>query len=610
MSDTAGQHFFDEALARARACRAAGDLPGAWRELRVGLDATAGFSHATAAAKFLEKTAAGVPPPGWPARRVALIGSETLFFIQPIIRALAFRDGWWPVFYDAPFGAWWQEILEPQSGLRKFQPEITLILRGWRSVGQGGANADRVADEELALARRAADGLGLVLWPGYDFPPQNAGLRATLVEVNQRLRASLPPELLWVDLAETQTGLGQSWEDERLWEAARQHPSPAGSVAVVECWLALLRARWGQMRKVLVTDLDNVLWGGIVGEDGVEGLRLGPGSAIGEAHARYQQYLLDLKNHGVLLAVCSKNNDADAREAFARRSMPLKREDFSTWMVNWDDKADNLRALSAKLRLGLDSFVFVDDQPAERARVRQALPEVAVPELPADSAGYVACLQARRFFETAVSAEDRGRTAAYRANEQREQSRAGADSLEEFLRGLEMVCEHGPITASELDRVEQLLARTNQWNLTTRRHSRAEIVKLITLPGALTHWFRLRDRFGDHGLVGLWILVPRSGGEWEIDSWVMSCRVIGRSLEELMFNVMLESARAAGAQGLRGIYLSTAKNNLVAGLLPGFGFTPVEDKSAMSEKIFTLELAKNSHRLHYIRLADGGGSSG
>ncbi|HVU38376.1 MAG TPA: HAD-IIIC family phosphatase [Opitutales bacterium] len=603
MSDP-GKNYFAEALARARAKRADGDLPAAWRELRTGLEAPAEYSSATIAAKFLENTAAGASPSGWAVHRVALIGADTLAFLRPVIRTLAFRDGWWPVFYEAPFGAWRQEILEPSSALRNFLPEITLVVRGWRAATMKKVDAAHLAGEELSLARRASEGLGLVIWPGYDLPEGDSGLRAALMEVNQRLRSALPANLLWLDLVALQDEIGAAWQDERLWEAVRQHPSPAGCVAVVEAWLALLRARWGKARKVLVTDLDNVLWGGVVGEDGVEGVQVGGDSPAGRAHWAYQQYLTELRQRGVLLAVCSKNNEADVREVFARRNLPLKREDFTGWMVNWEDKAANLRALAGKLKLGLDSLVFVDDNPAERARIRQALPEVAVPELPLDPAGYVAVLRQRRFFDTlAVSEEDRNRAAAYQAEERREELRAGTASLDDFLRSLEMTAESGEVSDATLDRVEQLLARTNQWNLTTRRHSRAEITTLLAQPGVVARWFRLRDRFGEHGLVGLWIIAPGEAGEWEIDSWIMSCRVIARGLEGLMFNSLIKSVRQLGAKRLKGVYRPTAKNGLVAKLLPGLGFSPLKTLSDGSQP-FVLELAGVSESPHFIRLVD------
>jgi FkbH-like protein len=165
-----------------------------------------------------------------------------------------------------------------------------------------------------------------------------------------------------------------------------------------------------------------------------------------------------------------------------------------------------------------------------------------------------------------------------------------------------MVAEHGSFDEATLERVEQLLARTNQWNLTTRRHTRAEILALTSQPGVLTQWFRLRDRFGDHGLVGLWIARPRENHEWEIDSWVMSCRVIGRGLEDLMFNVLIEAAQRAGAQTLRGVYRPTAKNHLVAGLLPSVGFTASKNQATLAEQIFTLEAASFSPRKHFIQI--------
>ena len=602
MTEIAGEPFFARALERARACRATGDLPGAWRELRCGLDAPLDYPKIVAAARFLENTAQTIPPEGWPVRLVALIGADTLTFLRPVVRALAFRDGWWPDFYEAPFGVWRQEILEKNSALRKFQPEITLVLRGWRSVGSADFDPQRWLADEQALARCASDGLGVVIWPACDLPSESGPLSVAVTEINGQLKAGLPPGMLWADLAAAQSSLGAAWQDERLWKSVRQHPSPAGSVAVVEIWLALLRARWGKMRKVLVTDLDNVLWGGVVGEDGVDGVRVGPGTPVGPAHLAYQEYLLELKKEGVLLAVCSKNNEADVVEVFARRNFPLQRADFTGWLVNWQDKAENLRALAAKLKLGLDSFVFVDDQPAERARVRQALPEVAVPELPDNPAQYVSCLRERRFFDTLnLTDEDRGRAAAYHAREQADQLQSGASSIEDFLCSLEMVADYGKFDEKTLDRVEQLLARTNQWNLTTRRHTRVEIVALISQPGVLTQWFRLRDRFGDHGLVALWIVRPLDNDEWEIDSWVMSCRVIGRGLEDLMFNALIDAAKRAGAKRLHGVFRPTAKNSLVAGLLPNLGFSEVKTHSIESEQAFILELSTVSPRNHFIQ---------
>jgi FkbH-like protein len=354
----------------------------------------------------------------------------------------------------------------------------------------------------------------------------------------------------------------------------------------------------------LVTDLDNTLWGGIAGEDGVDGLKVGPASPAGEAHAAYQDYLLALRTRGVLLATCSKNNPADVDEVFTRRSMPLKREDFVGWKVNWEDKAQNLRVLAQELNVGLDSLVFVDDNPAERGRVRAALPEVAVPEMPEDPAQFADLLKRRRFFETlGLTEEDRQRHAAYQANAERTRAQAGAATVEDFLRGLEMVAEQETVSEKNIERVLSLLARTNQWNLTTRRHGAADMAALQVRPGSILETFRLRDRFGDNGLVGLWFAVPNSAEEWEIDTWLMSCRVIGRGLEELMYNALVEMARTRGAKRLRGLYRPTAKNALVADLLPRFGFGPVAARAEDVGQAYELALESAALRPHFIQVS-------
>jgi FkbH-like protein len=612
------QPFFTEALARARVRRTTGDVSGALRELRTGLEGAPDYATVVAAARFLENTTQGKAPDGWPVRRVALLGADALEFLQPVLRALAFRDGWWPELYVAPFGVWRQEILDAQSGARMFQPEVTLVWRGWRAAGLTGMHAvdgiaERVTQDEATLARRAAEGLGIVVWPGYDFPgvevEREIGrelaehARAVLTEVNKQLPAALPAGVLWADVAEVQAVADTAWEDIRWWHAARQHPAAAGSVALVELWLARLRARWGASRKVLVTDLDNTLWGGIVGEDGVDGVHTGPGSETGAAHTAYQKYLVELKDRGVLLAVCSKNNAADVAEVFARRALPLKAEDFAGWKVNWEDKAENLCALARELNLGLESFVFVDDQPAERGRIREALPEVGVPEMPQDPAKYAPQLKQRRFFETlGLAEEDRGRHAAYQANKQRAEAQAGAATVEDFLRSLEMTGERDAVSDKNLDRVISLLARTNQWNLTTRRHGAAEIAALRARPNALLETFRLVDRFGDNGLVGLWLAVQNSAEEWEIDTWLMSCRVIGRGMEDWMFNVLREMTLARGGKRLRGVYRPTAKNAPVADLLPRLGFVSAAIRPGDDGQVYELALECAAPRPHFIRV--------
>jgi FkbH-like protein len=313
-----------------------------------------------------------------------------------------------------------------------------------------------------------------------------------------------------------------------------------------------------------------------VGDVGPQGIVLGPGSAAGEAHAALQRYARLLRERGVILAVCSKNEHVLAAAAVdGHPEMQLRLDDFAAFIANWNDKSDNLREIAARIGIGLDSLVFLDDNPVERARVRELLPEVAVPELPADVAGFERCLAAAGYFETvSFTHDDRRRAEQYHANAAREMLRESAPGMEEFLRGLEMQLEYGPFAQVDLARVTQLINKTNQFNLTNRRHSGEEVARFAAEPRALTLQFRLADRFGDNGLVSVMIFHQSASQEdsWDLDTWVMSCRVFGRCLEYEAMNIAVEQARRRGARTFFAEYLPSARNGIVSGLYAQLGF--------------------------------------
>jgi len=317
------------------------------------------------------------------------------------------------------------------------------------------------------------------------------------------------------------------------------------------------------------------LWGGVIGEDGINGIKLGPPSAVGEAHQALQRYLLELKERGILLAVCSKNNESDAQAPFlSHPEMALKLDDFVAFFANWNDKPSNLRCMAQQLNLGIDSFVLIDDNPVERDIVRRELPEVLVPELGEDPSSYIAAISRTLCFETiSISEEDRARHASYMANQQREMAMSQSVSMDGFLSSLDMRSQAGSFDDLHLARVVQLIGKTNQFNLTSRRHTESQVRALMASPAAWTRYFKLRDKYGDHGLIGVLIACERNPGVWEVDTWLMSCRVIGRSMEDYMFNDMVEALRARGAHVLKGIYLRTCKNGMVADLFDRMGFT-------------------------------------
>jgi FkbH-like protein len=329
----------------------------------------------------------------------------------------------------------------------------------------------------------------------------------------------------------------------------------------------------GRSRKVLVLDLDNTMWGGVVGDDGLEGIRLGQGDPRGEAHLELQSAALALKKRGVLLAVSSKNDEAVARRAIREHpDMLLREDDFSAVQINWSDKATNLELLAEKLSLGIDSFVFIDDNPVERAQVRGALPDVFVPELPSDPAQYASVLLASGAFESITfSEEDRHRAEQYRANGKRESLAAQSRDLNSFLESLQMSAVFTSKGADGWARFTQLINKSNQFNLTTLRYTEADIAELVEHPRVLTLQVRLRDQFGDNGMICAIIARPRDD-EWILDTWVMSCRVLGRRVEEATLNEIVRLAAKEGIRSLIGLYRPTPRNGLVRDHYKKLGF--------------------------------------
>ncbi|MDP0494944.1 MAG: HAD-IIIC family phosphatase [Verrucomicrobiota bacterium JB024] len=599
VTDADGYGLPGEALlALARVQLRLGDPSGALVSLRDALrlgEAEWGFWSRSD--RFYQKLAPKLSAPERPLK-LALLSSATTTFYAAALRMAAVRDGYDPTVYEPPFGAWRQDILDPGSALYAFEPDIVILATHWRDAHlpafaalEDGASLGPLApppvlDELKNFWSLLGERLGCpVLQHSFDLPADDSGgaLSANdptgrirrLRELNESLRREAPSGVTVVDVEALAAG-SDAWSDARQWLMHKQHPAMAALPRLADADLALIRAATGLARKVLVLDLDNTLWGGVIGEDGLEGIRVGPPHADGEAFVMLQHYARELKERGVLLAVCSKNNAADARLPFERHeSMVLKLDDFAAFVANWEDKPANLIRLSEQLGVGLDSFVFVDDNPVERALVRRELPEVAVPELGHDPARFVETLARGRWFEAlTLSGEDRERHAAYQANAARRELEAAVPDLEAFLRQLQMEIAHGPITERNLDRVAQLVSKTNQFNLTTRRHPPEALRQFAADPAGWTQAFRLKDRYGDNGLVGVVIAVPAGESAWEIDTFLMSCRVIGRGLRRYMLATLLNAARERNITRVTGLYAPTPKNAMVAAMYPDAGFTP------------------------------------
>ena len=335
----------------------------------------------------------------------------------------------------------------------------------------------------------------------------------------------------------------------------------------------LIGALYGRSRKCLVLDLDNTVWGGVLGDDGLANIVLSNGDPTGEAFLEVQRAALDLHSRGVILAVCSKNDDATARAAFREHpEMLLKETHIATFQANWDDKPRNLQTIANTLNLGLEALVLFDDNPAERELVRRELPAVAVAELPDDPAFFARTLLSAGYFESIqFTNEDRRRNQQYQANGLRADLAAQATDLSGYLRSLDMTIDFRPFTPLDRQRITQLVNKTNQFNVTTRRYTETQIKNLEEDPNAITLQVRLTDRFGDNGVIGA-IICRQQALDWHIDTWLMSCRVLKRQVEHAVLNKLVEEARRRGIAALVGTYIPTDRNGLVRDLFAALGF--------------------------------------
>jgi FkbH-like protein len=550
--------------------------------------------------------------------RVAWLGNHTL---EPVLRhagVLAFAHGVTLASHVAPFGQHFQAVLDADSPLHAFRPDALVLSLSLRLLAPalvtGGAAlpaaARRRETEQVlehvtswvdAARQRTPATLLLCNFPrppragaGLADPARAAGDAALYAWLNGELAARYRDDpqvrVLDADAALANAGRTASW-NAALHHLAKIEWHGAGLAAVAELVARALCALARPAKKCLLLDLDNTLWGGVVGEDGVAGLRIGAGDPVGEAFLDFQRALLDVKSRGVLLGIVSKNNREDVEEAFRRLTMPLSLEDFAVTRIDWQHKHANIAAAAAELNIGLESVVFADDNPVERELVRQMLPDVELLELPPDPAGYAdVLLDCWHFDKLVVTEEDARKTAQYRENAARARQREAAKDLASFLESLETSIEIGPAGDAELPRLHQLFGKTNQFNATTKRYTHAELGQFARSDDWLFEWLRVRDRFGDLGLVGAW-LVRLDGEEPEIDSFLLSCRALGREVEIAACNHIKQRVFGAGAAALRARFVPTAKNRPVAGFWEsqGFSLLAIEPDGARTYRITAVE---------------------
>jgi FkbH-like protein len=404
-------------------------------------------------------------------------------------------------------------------------------------------------------------------------------------KINHGLDDLASGEVSILDMAGLASAVGlEAWHDITLWNMAKVPFSQKFAPIYAEYICRILAAKRGKSRRCLILDLDNTMWGGIIGDDGMEGILIGNGDPTGEAHLAIQHMALALRNRGVVLAVCSKNEDNVARQPFREHpDMAVKEEHIAVFQANWSDKASNIKAIAQTLSLGLESMVLLDDNPAERIQVRRELPEVAVPELPEDPALFGRTLLAAGYFEAiGFSQEDQQRADFYQKNAQRAVLFEQSSDLEGYLKSLVMEIIFRPFDENGRSRIAQLVSKSNQFNLTTKRYSEIEIKSLEENPSVFTLQIRLTDTLGDNGMISV-VICNKHRDYWEIDTWLMSCRVLGRCVEEAVLQEIILNAKKAGAKKLIGHYIPTARNMIVKDHYAKLGFTKTESHDDGSE---------------------------
>lgn len=523
--------------------------------------------------------------------------------------------------YEAEYNQVERQVLDPTSDLRRFAPRYVVVFQSthkWSVFHAGLPPTEQahLAETRLDFVRSLCSSIDAkVIY--FNYPEIDDGVFGSYAnevessftyqtrEMNFRLMelARQTPNLFICDIAALQNKLGRdTMFDAMVYTTTEMILSLDAVPHVGKRVMDIIAAIQGKFKKCLILDLDNTLWGGVIGDDGLEGIQLGHGLGIGKAFTELQQWVKKLKNRGIIVCVCSKNDEEKAKEPFLKHpDMVLCLEDISVFMANWETKVDNIRQIQSILNIGFDSMVFLDDSPFERNIVRENIPGITVPELPEDPAEYLEYLYGLNLFETASYSEtDKDRTRQYQVQAQRAAFSKTFTDEADFLRSLDMLSTVEGFTRFNTPRVAQLSQRSNQFNLRTVRYTEADIERMAADPKVLPLTFTLRDRFGDNGLIAVVIMRELASDTLFIDTWFMSCRVLKRGMERFTLNQMVALTRERGYKRIVGEYLPTAKNTMVKDHYASLGFTPLKGAEASR---YELSVADYQPKECYIKKA-------
>ena len=561
-------------------------------------------------------------PADLPAIKVALTGDTATQFLATAIRGTGAERGYQIDLFEAEYNQVERQFLDPSSELYQTDADFIVLFQSTHKLGEkhsllSPSQQESLAEERLAFVASVCENPMLAskkiiclnypeiedtVFGSYatkvtsSFTYQVRKLNMGLMDLSQRYA-----NLFICDIAGLQNKLGRDMMfAPNVYVSTEMVLSIDALPYVASRVMDIICAIKGQFKKCLILDLDNTVWGGVIGDDGLEGIQLGHGLGIGKAFTEFQMWVKKLKQRGVIICVASKNNEETAKEPFEKHpDMVLKLEDIAVFQANWETKVDNIRTIQRILNIGFDSMVFLDDNPFERNIVRENIPGITVPELPQDPGEYLEYLYSLNLFETAsYSQADKDRTKQYQVEAQRVSLQKTFSNEADFLKSLDMTSVVSGFNKFNTPRVAQLSQRSNQFNLRTVRYTEADIEALGQDPDVIDLSFTLEDKFGDNGLIAVIIMKKQDEETLFIDTWFMSCRVLKRGMEDFTLNTMIEAAREKGYKRIIGEYLPTPKNKMVENHYPSLGFQKLEGTPTAQ---YVLDVEQYQPRENYIK---------
>lgn len=552
-----------------------------------------------------------------PTIKVALLGDTATQFLATAIKGYGIEYGFNIDLFEAEYNQIERQFLDPTSDLFRFDPQFIVVFQSTHKLNEKFSSLD--TQDQLSLSKDRINFITEILNLTkakiiyFNYPeiedsvfgsyqnklPQSFVFQVRKLNYELMQLSEKEQNFFVCDLSAIQNKYGRNFMfDAMIYTNTEMILSIDAVPLVAKRVIDIISAIQGKFKKCVILDLDNTLWGGVIGDDGLEGIQLGHGLGIGKAFTEFQMWLKKLKNRGIILCVCSKNDEKNAKEPFLKHpDMILHLEDISVFMANWETKVDNIRQIQQILNIGFDSMVFIDDNPFERNIVRENIQSITVPEMPDDPSLYLEYLYSLNLFETAsYSSSDKDRTKQYQIQAKRAEFSKTFKNEDDFLRSLNMESSVEPFTKFNTPRVAQLSQRSNQFNLRTVRYTEADIKNMADDPNIVSLAFSLKDKFGDNGLIAVVILKKLNEEELFIDTWFMSCRVLKRGMENFTLNKIVEIARKIGAKRIIGEYIPTLKNEMVKDHYKSLGFSSTNKKN-----LYSLDVYSYKERKCYIK---------